>query len=152
MKNIWLKEYPEGIPAEVDIHEYSSLRDILEKTCVKFAKLPAYGNMSVSMSYGELDRQSRHFAAYLQHELGLVKGDRVAIMLPNLLQYPVAMFGALRAMPVVARSSPANRRSAARFAASSLITPGTFASARTSADLRMSSPLIGVRLSSAVTH
>ncbi len=106
MKNIWLKEYPEGIPAEVDIHEYSSLRDILEKTCVKFAKLPAYGNMSVSMSYGELDRQSRHFAAYLQHELGLVKGDRVAIMLPNLLQYPVAMFGALRAGLTVVNVNP----------------------------------------------
>ncbi|MCX7156366.1 MAG: AMP-binding protein [Rhodocyclales bacterium] len=106
MEKIWLKEYPEGIPAEVDIHEYSSLRDIFEKSCQKFSHLPAYGNMSVSMSYGELDALSRNFAAYLQNELGLAKGDRVAIMLPNLLQYPVALFGTLRAGLTVVNVNP----------------------------------------------
>jgi long-chain acyl-CoA synthetase len=106
MDKIWLKEYPQGIPAEVDIHEYSSLRDIFEKTCRTYGHLPAYSNMSVSMSYRELDELSRDFAAYLQHELGLVKGDRVAIMLPNLLQYPVALFGTLRAGLTVVNVNP----------------------------------------------
>ena len=106
MDKIWLKEYPQGIPAEVDIHEYSSLRDILEKSCRAFGDLPAYSNMSVSMSYRQLDEISRNFAAYLQHELGLVKGDRVAIMLPNLLQYPVALFGTLRAGLTVVNVNP----------------------------------------------
>jgi long-chain acyl-CoA synthetase len=106
MEKIWLKEYPQGIPAEVDIHEYSSLRDIFEKSCRKFADLPAYGNMSVSMSYRELDQLSRDFAAYLQNDLGLIKGDRVAIMLPNLLQYPVALFGTLRAGLTVVNVNP----------------------------------------------
>ena len=106
MEKIWLKEYPEGIPAEVNIHEYSSLRDIFEKSCRKFSDLPAYSNMSVSISYRELDARSRDFAAYLQSELGLAKGDRVAIMLPNLLQYPVALFGALRAGLTVVNTNP----------------------------------------------
>jgi long-chain acyl-CoA synthetase len=106
MEKIWLKEYPQGIPAEVDIHEYSSLRDIFEKSCRTYADLPAYSNMSVSMSYSELDKRSRNFAAYLQHELGLAKGDRVAIMLPNLLQYPVALFGTLRAGLTVVNVNP----------------------------------------------
>jgi len=106
MDKIWLKEYPQGIPAEVDIHEYSSLRDIFEKSCRAFGHLPAYSNMSVSMSYRALDELSRDFAAYLQHDLGLVKGDRVAIMLPNLLQYPVALFGTLRAGLTVVNVNP----------------------------------------------
>ena len=106
MEKIWLKEYPEGVPAEVDIHQYSSLRDIFEKSCARFRQLPAYSNMSVSMSYGELDGLSRDFAAYLQNELGLGKGERVAIMLPNLLQYPVALFGALRAGLTVVNVNP----------------------------------------------
>ncbi len=106
MEKIWLKEYPKGIPAEIDIHQYSSLRDIVEKSCGRFRELPAYSNMSVSISYGELDRLSRDFAAYLQNELGLGKGERVAIMLPNLLQYPVALFGALRAGLTVVNVNP----------------------------------------------
>jgi len=106
MERIWLKEYPEGIPAEVDVNQYSSLKDIFEKSCARFRQLPAYGNMGVSMSYGELDQLSRDFAAYLQNELGLVKGDRAAIMLPNLLQYPVALFGMLRAGLIVVNVNP----------------------------------------------
>jgi long-chain acyl-CoA synthetase len=106
MDKIWLKEYPQGVPAEVDVHAYSSLRDIFEKSCHSFGHLPAFSNMSVAMSYRELDELSRNFAAYLQHELGLAKGDRVAIMLPNLLQYPVALFGALRAGLTVVNVNP----------------------------------------------
>ena len=106
MDKIWLKEYPEGVPAEVDIHEYSSLKDAFEQSCRKFSHLPAYTNMSVAISYSELDELSRNFAAYLQNDLGLTKGDRVAIMLPNLLQYPVALFGTLRAGLTVVNVNP----------------------------------------------
>ena len=106
MEKIWLREYPEGMPAEVDIHEYSSLKDIFETSCRKFGHLPAYSNMSVSMTYAELDQLSRDFAAYLQHELGLASGERVAIMLPNLLQYPVALFGILRSGLTVVNVNP----------------------------------------------
>jgi long-chain acyl-CoA synthetase len=103
---IWLTQYPEGIPPDVDLDEYASLKDILEDSCKRFGKLPAYGNMGVSITYGELDRTSRDFGAYLQKVIRLRKGERVAIMLPNLLQYPVAMFGALRAGMTVVNVNP----------------------------------------------
>jgi long-chain acyl-CoA synthetase len=106
MEKVWLKQYPEGIPAEVDVAAYSSLKEILEKSCARFADLPAYGNMGVSITYRELDQLSRDFAAYLQKVVGLKKGDRMAIMLPNLLQYPIALFGAQRAGVVVVNTNP----------------------------------------------
>ena len=106
MEKVWLKEYPKGIPAEVNLDEFSSLRDILEKSCRRFAALPAYSNMGVTMTYAELDEASKAFAAYLQHDLGLAKGERVAIMMPNLLQYPVALFGILRAGLTVVNVNP----------------------------------------------
>jgi long-chain acyl-CoA synthetase len=105
MEKIWLKEYPPGIPAEIDLSEFASLKDILEKSCRQFAELPAYSNMGVTLSYRDIDRLSRDFGAYLQG-LGLGKGERVAIMLPNTLQYPVALFGALRAGLTVANVNP----------------------------------------------
>ena len=98
MERIWLRHYPPGIPAEIDLHEFASLRDVLLRSCQRFGELPAYSNMGASITYAELDRSSRDFAAYLQKSLGLRKGDRVAIMMPNLLQYPVALFGILRAV------------------------------------------------------
>ena len=79
MEAIWLKHYPPGIPAEVDVHQFASLRDMLLRSCQRFGELPAYSNMGSSMTYAELDRSSRDFAAYLQRTLGLRKGDRVAI-------------------------------------------------------------------------
>lgn len=106
MEPIWLKHYPQGVPAEVDIFRYASLKDMLEQSCERFRELPAFTNMGITLSYGELDRLSKDFGTYLQHELGLAKGDRVAIMLPNLLQYPVALFGALRAGMVVVNVNP----------------------------------------------
>ena len=106
MEKIWLKNYPPGIAAEVDVHEFDSLRDVLRRSCERFADLPAYSNMGASMRYAELDQHSRDFAAYLQNTLGLQKGDRVAIMMPNLLQYPVALFGVLRAGLVVVNVNP----------------------------------------------
>ena len=106
MQRPWLKLYPEGIPAEVDYTAYNSLKEILEKSCERFADLPAYGNMGVSITYRELDQLSRDFGAYLQKVAGLQKGDRLAIMLPNLLQYPIALFGAQRAGIVVVNTNP----------------------------------------------
>ncbi len=103
---IWLKQYPEGIAADVDVHAYSSLKDIFETSCRRFADLPAYRNMGVSITYRELDEATRAFGAWLQKVAGLKRGDRVAIMLPNLLQYPVALFGALRAGFVVVNTNP----------------------------------------------
>jgi long-chain acyl-CoA synthetase len=106
VNKVWLQQYPEGIPADVDINEYASLKEVVEHSCKRFGELPAYGNMGVSISYGELERASRAFGAYLQKVMGMRKGDRVAIMLPNLLQYPVALFGTLRAGMTVVNVNP----------------------------------------------
>ena len=106
MEPIWLKHYPQGIPEEVDIHRFSSLKQMLDQCCERFRERPAFTNMGVTLSYDQLDRLSRNFGAYLQQGLGLQKGERVAIMLPNLLQYPVALFGALRVGLVVVNVNP----------------------------------------------
>ena len=106
MESIWLSHYPPGVPAEVDLQEFSSLRDMLLRSCQRFGDLPAYSNMGTSITYAEVERSSRHFGAYLQKSLGLRKGDRVAIMMPNLLQYPVALLGVLRAGLVIVNVNP----------------------------------------------
>jgi long-chain acyl-CoA synthetase len=106
MKPIWLEHYPQGVPAQADLSQYASLKDILEKSCARFRDLPAFSNMGTSLTYGELDRLSGRFGAYLQKHAALAKGARVAIMLPNLLQYPVALFGALRAGFTVVNVNP----------------------------------------------
>jgi long-chain acyl-CoA synthetase len=106
MERIWLKHYPPGVPADVDYTAFSSLKEILEKSCAQFADRPAYGNMGVTIAYRELDALSRDFGAYLQKVAGLAKGERLAIMLPNLLQYPVALFGAQRAGITVVNTNP----------------------------------------------
>ncbi len=106
MDKRWLAKYPPGIPAEVDLQGNTSLRDLFARSVERFAARPAYTNMGVTMSYRELDDASRAFGAFLQHSLGLKKGDRVAIMLPNVLQYPVVLFGVLRAGLVVVNVNP----------------------------------------------
>ncbi len=106
MEKIWLKSYPPGIPAEIDVNEFRSLGDLFEQGVRKFSERTAYTNMGRSISYAELDRLTAQFAGYLQGELGLKKGARVALMMPNLLQYPVAMFGALRAGCTVVNVNP----------------------------------------------
>ncbi len=105
MEKIWLGEYQEGVPAEVDVNEYSSVREIFERACAEFNDRPAYTNMGQSLTYADIDEKSRYFAAWLQNA-GLDKGDRVAVMMPNLLQYPVAVFGILRAGMVVVNVNP----------------------------------------------
>jgi long-chain acyl-CoA synthetase len=96
MENIWLKSYPPGVPAEADIQENRSLGEVFDKSVARFGSLPAYVNMGRTITYAGLERQSRDFGAYLQSGLKLQPGARVALMMPNLLQYPVALFGVLR--------------------------------------------------------
>jgi long-chain acyl-CoA synthetase len=103
---IWLKNYPAGIPPEIDADVFMSIPDLLGKIAVKFADKPACHNLGCTMSYAELDRQSRDFAAFLQGLPGMTKGERVAIMAPNLLQYLVALFGILRAGMTVVNVNP----------------------------------------------
>ncbi len=105
MEKIWLKSYPEGIPAEIDIDHIPSLVALFEDACRKFADQVAYISMGKEMTYRELEAESQAFAGWLQAK-GLKKGDRVALMMPNLLQYPVALFGTLRAGCVVVNCNP----------------------------------------------
>ena len=106
MDRIWLRSYPAGMPAEIDPDRFDSIPDMLEWTVAQFGAKPAFHNLGRSLRYDELDRLSRDFAAFLQQLPGLAKGDRVAVMSPNLLQYPVALFGILRAGLTVVNINP----------------------------------------------
>lgn len=106
MEKAWLKSYPPGMPADVPTPPYRSVRDIFEKAFDKYPGNAAYTNMGRTINYAELDRLSMQFACYLQGTLGLSRGERVAIMLPNILQYPVAMCGIFRAGLVVVNINP----------------------------------------------
>jgi long-chain acyl-CoA synthetase len=103
---IWLESYPAGMPPEVDVDLFMSIPDMFEKTVARFADRPAYHNLGRTISYAELDRLARDFAAFLQTLPNMAKGERVAIMAPNLLQYPVALFGILRAGMTVVNVNP----------------------------------------------
>jgi long-chain acyl-CoA synthetase len=106
MERIWHKSYPPKVSPTVKTDEFSSAVDVFEQSVARFRTLGAFTNMGHTLSYGELDRLSRDFAAYLQGVLGLSKGERVALMMPNLLQYPVAVFGVLRAGLVAVNVNP----------------------------------------------
>ena len=106
MEKIWLRNYPPGVPAEIDPEEYPSLKHLFEEAFRKHAARPAFSNLGRTLSYAEVDEMSRRFGAWLQKEAGLKKGDRIAIMMPNLLQYPIAMIGALRAGLTVVNTNP----------------------------------------------
>src|SRR5262245_28170238 len=105
MDRIWLKSYPPGVPADVDPGQYKSLVELFDAGVRQYADRPAFTNMGKTLSYAELDALSRDFGAWLQAK-GLGKGARVAIMMPNCLQYPVAMFGTLRAGCTVVNVNP----------------------------------------------
>ncbi|HUG59128.1 MAG TPA: AMP-binding protein [Candidimonas sp.] len=107
MERIWLDHYPPGVPADItdQANNYSSLVTLFEESCTRYAEKIAYISMGATMTYGQLDERSRHFAAWLQ-SIGVNKGDRVALMMPNLLQYPVCLFGTLRAGAVVVNTNP----------------------------------------------
>jgi len=106
MEKIWYKSYQPGVPTIIDVNQYSSIVDLLETTFHKFATKPAFHNMGRTMTYAEMDRLSYRFACYLQNDLRLARGDRVALMMPNLLQYPVALFGVLRAGMIAVNCNP----------------------------------------------
>ena len=101
----WLKSYPPGVPEQIDLSSFHSIVDVLEQSCSKYKDRMAYHNMGAELSYSELDYLTRNFAASLQN-MGLQPGDRIALMMPNILQYPVALFGALRAGLVVVNTNP----------------------------------------------
>jgi long-chain acyl-CoA synthetase len=101
-----LNQYPPGVPADIDADAYPSLKEAIEEAFTTYRQLPAFTNMGASLTYTQLDELSRAFAAWLQHKSGLVRGDRVALMMPNILQYPIALFGTLRAGMVVVNTNP----------------------------------------------
>jgi long-chain acyl-CoA synthetase len=102
----WLDHYPAGVPEQINIDEYASVASVIDEAFAKFADRPAFTNFGKTLSYREIDEASGQFAGYLTGVLKLVKGDRIAIMLPNVLQYPIALFGALRAGLVVVNTNP----------------------------------------------
>ncbi|WP_042870667.1 long-chain-fatty-acid--CoA ligase FadD [Dickeya poaceiphila] len=106
MEKIWLARYPVDVPADIDPDRYTSLIELFEHAVSRYADQPAFINMGEVMTFRQLEERSRAFAAYLQHQLKLKKGERVALMMPNLLQYPIALFGVLRAGLVVVNVNP----------------------------------------------
>lgn len=103
---IWTDKYPAGIPAEISAGRYGSVLDVFEESCRKFADRPAYSNLGVTITFRQLDRLSARFAAFLQNYTTLRPGDRIAVQMPNIIQFPVAVFGALRAGLVVVNTNP----------------------------------------------
>lgn len=102
----WFKHYPKGIPHEIKLYEYASVVRLFEESCRKYSDRVAFENMGVRLTYRQVDELSRDFAAYLQEGLNLQKGDRIAIQMPNVLQFPIAFFGALRAGLIVVNTNP----------------------------------------------
>jgi long-chain acyl-CoA synthetase len=102
----WLAHYPEGVPAQIDSNQYASVAAVVEEAFERFRQRPAFASFGKQVSYGQIDEMSRQFAGYLTGVLKLGKGDRIAIMMPNVLQYPIALFGALRAGLVVVNTNP----------------------------------------------
>ncbi len=106
MSCAWQKHYPKGIPTEINPSQYSSIVQIIEESTKRFADKPAYTNMGESLTFDRIAKMSDDFASFLQNELKLKKGDRIAIQMPNTLQYPVALFGALKAGVIVVNTNP----------------------------------------------
>lgn len=108
MDRIWVKNYQKGVPENVEheIESYNSIPEILEESFNKFSNSPAFTCMGKTLTYGEIDEQSKRFASYLQNELKLPRGARVALMMPNILQYPIALFGVLRGGYVAVNVNP----------------------------------------------
>ena len=102
----WNDKRPAGVPTTLDLSAYQSVVDVFERSCQRFADRPAFSNLGVTLTYAQLDRHSADFAAYLQNHTDLVPGDRIAVQLPNVLQYPIVVFGALRAGLIVVNTNP----------------------------------------------
>ncbi len=106
MNRVWLKSYPPSVPPSIDMEKLQPLNVMMRDSCVEFSDRTAFSNMGARLSFTELEQLSARFAAWLQHQPGLKRGDRIAIMMPNLLQYPVVMYGALRAGMTVVNVNP----------------------------------------------
>jgi long-chain acyl-CoA synthetase len=106
MDKIWLKNYPAGVPAQINPDEYPSLPALLQECCERYAGQAAYTSLGTTITYTDYERQARDFAAWLQNGAQLRKGDRIALMMPNVLQYPIALYGALRAGLIVVNTNP----------------------------------------------
>ncbi|WP_137823863.1 long-chain-fatty-acid--CoA ligase FadD2 [Pseudomonas sp. D(2018)] len=104
--DFWSDKRPAGVPNQIDLAAYKSVIEVFERSCKKFADRPAFSNLGVTLTYAELDRLSAAFAAYLQKNTDLKPGDRIAVQMPNVLQYPIAVFGALRAGLIVVNTNP----------------------------------------------
>ena len=104
--NFWKDKYPVGVKSEIDPDEYRNIQDVLKQSCEQFADKPAFSNLGKTLTYGELYKLSGEFAAYLQQNTDLQPGDRIAVQLPNLIQYPVVVFGAMRAGLIVVNTNP----------------------------------------------
>jgi long-chain acyl-CoA synthetase len=106
MEKIWLKQYPKGVPTEINMQEYSSIMQVFDEACQKYPQKMAFTNMGTGMTYSEIHQKVQDFAAFLQNELKLKKGDRIALQMPNMLQFPIALFGALRSGLTVVNTNP----------------------------------------------
>ncbi len=104
--DFWNDKRPAGVPSTLDINAYQSVVDVFERSCKRFADRPAFSNLGVTLSYADLDRHCAAFAAWLQQHTDLVPGDRIAVQMPNVLQYPIAVFGAMRAGLIVVNTNP----------------------------------------------
>src|SRR3990167_2493212 len=102
----WLASYPAFVPAQINVDEFPSIVSVFDQACDRFRENPAFTNLGTTLTYEDLDRLSARFACYLLNDLKLKKGDRVAIMMPNCLQYPIAIFGVLRAGLTVVNVNP----------------------------------------------
>lgn len=102
----WLKNYPKGVGTEIDLTQYQSILSVFERALKEYGDRPSFTNLGTTLSFTELDQKSMQFAAFLQHELKLKKGDRIALQMPNILQFPIALFGALRAGLIVVNTNP----------------------------------------------
>lgn len=106
LENFWKDKYPTGIAADIDPDQYPNVQAVLKQSCERFANKPAFSNLGKTLTYGEMYTLSGAFAAYLQQHTDLQPGDRIAVQLPNVLQYPVAVFGAIRAGLIVVNTNP----------------------------------------------
>ena len=106
MEKVWLKSYPAGVPEEIDVGGYQSVTDVFEQAIERFGGNPCFSNLGTTLSYDEMDRYTDQLASYLQSLPGLAKGDRVAVMMPNVLQNPIAIFATLRAGFTVVNTNP----------------------------------------------
>ncbi len=104
--NFWKDKYPVGVESEIDPGEYQNIQAVLKQSCERFADKPAFSNLGKTLTYGELYQLSGEFAAYLQQHTDLQPGDRIAVQLPNLIQYPIVVFGAMRAGLIVVNTNP----------------------------------------------